>query len=100
MQKAKFSIDGHEVKEYGKVFIIAEAGVNHNQNLKLALKLVDIASASGADAIKFQTFKTQDVVTGYGKMADYQKRNLGYEKSQFEMLKALELPESFYKPLI
>ncbi len=100
MQKAKFSIGTHPIKEYGKVFIIAEAGVNHNQDLKLALKLVDIASDSGADAIKFQTFNAEDVVTGYGKMADYQRKNLGYEKSQFEMLKALEMPESFYKPLI
>lgn len=82
------------------VFIIAEAGVNHNGNLKLAYKLVDAAVVAGADAIKFQTFKAEDVVTSFGKMAKYQKRNIGKNESQLEMLKRLELPDNFYIPLI
>lgn len=82
------------------VFIIAEAGVNHNGRLDLALKLVDAAAASGADAVKFQTFMAEQVVTGAGKMAGYQKKNLGKKESQLAMLKKLELKEKFYKPII
>jgi len=82
------------------VFIIAEAGVNHNGDLKTALKLVNAAAAAGADAVKFQTFKADDVVTNAGKMAAYQKKNIGVRQSQLEMLKKLELPENFYRPLI
>ena len=54
------------------VFIIAEAGVNHNGSLKLAKKLIDVASNSGADAIKFQTFKAQNLVTQKARKAKYQ----------------------------
>lgn len=82
------------------IFIIAEAGVNHNGNLKIAFKLVDAAAAAGADAIKFQTFKAGQVVTAFGKMAGYQKKNIGRIKSQLEMLKKIELPDKFYKPLV
>lgn len=82
------------------VFVIAEAGVNHNGRLDLALQLVDIASQAGADAVKFQTFKAEDVVTEKGEMASYQKKNTGQEKSQREMLRELELPEDFYDPII
>lgn len=98
--KSAFKIGNFEIKEGGKVFIIAEAGVNHNQKLDLALKLVDIAKDAGADAVKFQTFRAEDVVTEEGKMAAYQKKNTGLEKSQREMLRSLELPEDFYQPLI
>lgn len=78
------------------VFIIAEAGVNHNGSIDLAKKLVDIAFECGADAVKFQTFKAESVVSSFAKMADYQKKNLGIEKSQYEMIKELELSfESF-----
>lgn len=82
------------------VFVIAEAGVNHNSRLDLALRLVDAAASAGADAIKFQTFKAGEVVTKDGKMAAYQKRNTGKSESQISMLKNLELKESFYEPII
>ncbi|MFW6065135.1 MAG: N-acetylneuraminate synthase [Candidatus Natronoplasma sp.] len=81
-------------KKVGKehpTFIIAEAGVNHNGKLGLAKELVDEAKKAGVDAVKFQTFKAEDLVTKEGKMADYQKKNLGEEKSQYEMIKEREL---------
>jgi len=74
-----------------KVFIIAEAGVNHNGSLELAKKLVDVAYKAGVDAVKFQTFKAKNLVSKSAKMADYQKENLKKETSQYEMLKQLEL---------
>ncbi len=74
-----------------KTLIIAEAGVNHNGSLERALQLVDIAAAAGADIVKFQTFKSENLTTKTAKMADYQKKNIGQEESQFEMLKKLEL---------
>lgn len=72
-------------------FIIAEAGVNHNGDIQLAKKLIDKAVEAGVDAIKFQTFKSENLVTGYASMAKYQKDNIGSEDSQFNMLKKLEL---------
>jgi len=77
--------DGHPC------FIIAEAGVNHNGRLDIALELVDAAAESGADAVKFQTWITQELVASSAETAEYQKRNTGREESQFEMLKRLEL---------
>ncbi|MFA5935769.1 MAG: N-acetylneuraminate synthase [Patescibacteria group bacterium] len=82
------------------VFIIAEAGVNHNGRLDLALKLIDAAADAGADAVKFQTFHAEDVVTSQGEMAAYQKKNIGKVKSQIEMLRELELKDKDYPLLI
>ena len=79
-----------------KTYIIAEAGVNHNGNKKLALELIDIASESGADAIKFQTFKAENLSTPYAKQASYQSLNSGVKESQYQMLKKLELESDFY----
>lgn len=73
------------------IFIIAEAGVNHNGDINTAKKMVDKAAFAGVDAIKFQTFKTEKLVTGYADMAEYQKFNIGKVDSQFNMLKKLEL---------
>ena len=72
------------------IFIIAEAGVNHNGSLELAKQLIDKAHWAGADAVKFQSFKAVSLMTESAPKADYQKRNTG-EESQFEMIKRLEL---------
>lgn len=74
-----------------QVFIIAEAGVNHNGDMDIALKLIDAAVKSGADAVKFQTFKAQNLCARTAPKADYQIRNAGNQESQFEMLQRLEL---------
>jgi N,N'-diacetyllegionaminate synthase len=86
-----FKIGNKVIGDGNPVFIIAEAGVNHNGDINIAKELVDKAVNSGVDAIKFQTFKTEKLVTGYADMADYQKNNIGKESSQFSMLKKLEL---------
>jgi N-acetylneuraminate synthase/N,N'-diacetyllegionaminate synthase len=73
-------------------FIIAEAGVNHNGDLRLAKQLVLAAVEAGADAVKFQTFQAKHLVTANAPQAAYQARNSGKTESQFDMLKRLELP--------
>jgi N,N'-diacetyllegionaminate synthase len=78
------------------VFIIAEAGVNHNGSIDLAKKLIDAASFSGADAVKFQTFKTEDLVIKNSEKAEYQKKTSNKNESQFDMLKKLELSKHAY----
>lgn len=82
------------------VFIIAEAGVNHNGNIKLAKKLIDVASEAGADAVKFQTFKTESLVSISAQKASYQKETTDAQESQFTMLKKLELDSDTHKELI
>ncbi len=80
------------------VFIIAEAGVNHNGDLNLAYKMVDKAKEAGVDCIKFQTFKTEKIISKNTEMADYQKENTNNNESQYEMVKKLELSyEDFRK---
>ena len=74
-----------------KVIIIAEAGVNHNGNISVAKKLIDVASEAGVDYVKFQTFKTENLVTKNAKKAKYQIENTNEAGSQFDMLKKLEL---------
>ena len=74
-----------------KVFIIAEAGVNHNSSLDLAYQLIDVAKDAGADAVKFQTFKAENVVSRLADKAEYQKKTTGSDKSQLEMIRKLEL---------
>ena len=82
------------------VFIIAEAGVNHNGSIELAYKLIDVASASGADAVKFQTFKAENLVSKNAQKAEYQKQTTNQSESQFNMLKKLELDTNAHKKLI
>ena len=74
-----------------KIFIIAEAGVNHNGKLDLALELVAKAALAGADAVKFQTFKAEKLVSVHAPKAEYQKGFGKAGESQLEMLKKLEL---------
>jgi N,N'-diacetyllegionaminate synthase len=82
------------------VFIIAEAGVNHNGSLDLAKRLVDVAVDAGADAVKFQTFKTENLVSRNAKKADYQKETTDTSESQFDMIKKLELDMDTHQKLI
>jgi len=82
------------------VFIIAEAGVNHNGSVDLARKLIDVASTSGADAVKFQTFKAETLVAKNTQKADYQKQTTDESESQFDMIKKLELDVDTHKELI
>ena len=83
-----------------KVFIIAEAGVNHNGSIDLAKKLIDVASESGADAVKFQTFKATNLVSKNAQKADYQKETTDKTESQFDMIKKLELDIDTHKELM
>ncbi len=78
------------------VLIIAEAGVNHNGNLDLALKMVDEAKRAGADIVKFQTAIPEKVISKYADKAEYQKKTTGNEESQLEMCKRIHLKLSDY----
>jgi N-acetylneuraminate synthase len=81
-----------------RTFFIAEAGVNHNGSLDMALQLVDVAAEAGADAVKFQTFKAANLVTANAAKAEYQIANMKEGGNQLDMLKRLELSkDSHYK---
>ena len=83
------------------VFIIAEAGVNHNGSIELAKKLIDVAVDAGVDVVKFQTFKAENLVSKNAQKADYQKKNMNdADDSQFNMLKKFELDVNTHKELI
>src|SRR5690348_820623 len=75
----------------GGVFVIAEAGVNHNGDPALAKRLIDAAAQSGANAVKFQSFEAAEIATVNAPAAEYQRRNAPETRGQYEMLKALEL---------
>ncbi len=83
-----------------KTLIIAEAGVNHNGSIDLAKKLIDVAANAGADYVKFQTFKAENLVQKKAKKAAYQVENTGNNDSQYEMLKKLELTHENHDILI
>lgn len=95
----KVKIADRLIGEGEPCFIIAEAGVNHNGDIDLAKKLIDVAKEADADAIKFQTFKAEELVTRSAEKAGYQKDASRPEESQYDMLKKLELTEKDFKEL-
>ena len=82
------------------VYIIAEAGVNHNGSIEIAEKLIDAAAQAGADAVKFQTFIATAGVSRFAEKAQYQKENTTTSESQLEMIKKLELPFDQHRHLM
>jgi N,N'-diacetyllegionaminate synthase len=83
-----------------KTYIIAEAGVNHNGDMNIAKRLIEVAKAAGADAVKFQTFKTELLVSKNAPKADYQKATTDADENQFDMIKKLELSVDDHAVLI
>jgi N,N'-diacetyllegionaminate synthase len=83
-----------------EVLIIAEAGVNHNGDLSIAKKLIDVAAEAGADFVKFQTFSAERLVTRSAEKASYQRKNTGNEETQYQMLSKLELSSDMHRELI
>lgn len=100
MSNKYIKIGNKKVGSGQPVFIVAEAGVNHNARLDLALKLIDAAVFAGADAVKFQTARAEEVTTASADMADYQTKNLGKKESQLAMIKKLALKEKDWPVLV
>jgi N-acetylneuraminate synthase len=86
--------------DYSTVQIIAEAGVNHNGSVERALDLIDAAARAGATAIKFQTFRSEHVISRRAPKAEYQKKTTSSDESQLDMVRALELDESAHHRLV
>ena len=95
----QISLGNTTVGEDAPVFIIAEAGVNHNGDMKLARELISIAKKSGADAVKFQAFRSEEIILADVEKADYQKEQTGSKQTQKEMLQSLELTKQQYNEL-
>lgn len=95
----KVKIANRLIGEGEPCFIIAEAGVNHNGDVNLAKKLIDVAKGAEADAVKFQTFKAEDLVSKCAEKAEYQKETTDAKESQFKMIKKLELSQSDFAEL-
>ncbi|MCD4741899.1 MAG: N-acetylneuraminate synthase [Desulfobacteraceae bacterium] len=87
-------------KRTNRVFIIAEAGVNHNGSLDMAKKMVKVAAKAGVDAVKFQTFRAQTLVTKNAVKADYQIKASGQKETQYQMLEKLELSHKDHELLL
>ena len=96
----KIKIDSKWVGDGEPCFIIAEAGVNHNGNVEIAKRMIDKAAEIGADAIKFQTFLTEELVLPETPKARYQRKTTSSKETQFEMLKKLELNRKDHELLI
>ena len=93
-------IAGRKIGPGHPCFIIAEAGVNHNGDVEMAHQLVDAAVRCGADAVKFQTFNAERIITLQAPKADYQLVTTGREESQLDMVKRLELTEEAFRQLM
>lgn len=93
------TVKGKKIGPGEPCFIIAEAGSNHNGSMELAKRLIDVAAESGADAVKFQRFNTEELVHKNAPKAIYQKETTGEEQNQYEMLKALEISEENFLEL-
>lgn len=85
---------------HNHTYIIAEAGVNHNGSIEMAKELIDVAAEAGADAIKFQTFKAEKVISQHAPKAEYQKKATDEAESQLDMVKKLELDEDAHRSLV
>jgi len=100
MTAMRIKIKDRWIGEKEPVFVVAEAGVNHNGNMNLAKKLIDYAVEAGADAVKFQSFKTESVITKNAPSAQYHIRATGGRETWFELLKRLELKEEEHFELL
>lgn len=95
-----FKVASKIISENSPVFIIAEAGVNHNGDINKAKELIDVAASAGVDAVKFQAFKTENLILKDVKKAPYQQKTTDSKESQFEMLKSLEINQNQNRELI
>lgn len=95
-----FKVSSKIISENAPVFIIAEAGVNHNGDINKAKELIDVAAMAGADAVKFQAFKTENLILRDVEKAPYQQKTTDLKESQFEMLKSLEITKIQNKELV
>ena len=100
MSPQPVDIAGRKVGPGQLCLIVAEAGVNHNGSLEMARKLVDVAAQARADAVKFQTFKAERIVTADAPKADYQLRTTDAAESQYDMLRSLELSHEAHHELV
>lgn len=95
----QFMLGSFQLSSNSPTFIIAEAGVNHGGDLNVAKQLIDIAADAGVDAVKFQAFRTENLILSNVEKAPYQKNTTAASESQFEMLKKLELKKDAYSEL-
>jgi sialic acid synthase SpsE len=83
-----------------EVFVIAEAGVNHNGDVSLAKKMIEVAANAGADCVKFQTFVPELVISRYAPKAEYQQQTTGKSESQLDMVRRLALSSEEHRDLV